>query len=207
LGISLKLLETIANKFHYPLERLQATLETWLGGGSGQDPTWRSLVAALNCIEEKELADKVEKKHCGPLEEAAPSKVRIKPTLPDLYPIPIANSNWRTLGLALGLSQEQLSAIELKQNTDHKRKRAMFRRWLEVDSRPSWKKVIRALEAVNESEVAEKVRLEYNILLTTDSQSNASSSTRSSEETDGALVSHPISCSLLAARLRVTDAD
>ena len=39
-------------------------------GGSGQDPTWRSLVAALNCIEEKELADKVEKKHCGPLEEA-----------------------------------------------------------------------------------------------------------------------------------------
>ena len=77
--------------------------------------------------------------------------------------IPVANSNWRPLGLALGLNRQQLAAIERKQNTDHKRKRSMFKQWLGIDSEPSWKKVIGALEEINENEAAGKVRLEYHI--------------------------------------------
>ena len=39
-------------------------------GGSGQDPTWSSLVDSLNHIGETKLAGEVEKKHCVLAKEA-----------------------------------------------------------------------------------------------------------------------------------------
>ena len=124
-------------------------------------------MAALKGIYEEDLAGKLERKHCFVAEDSvvedSAAKPDTRPTLSELFPIPISNSQWFTLGDSLGLSEGDLNAIQENQKTDHKRKRAMFKRWLEVDSGASWKKLIEALDKLGEKEVVEKVRMEYGI--------------------------------------------
>jgi len=76
--------------------------------------------------------------------------------------VPIQPSQWYTLGLALGVEEEVLDRIEVEQaHKLAKCKRAMFRKWLELNPTRSWKDVVEALSSIGEHETADRVRVEF----------------------------------------------
>ena len=85
-----------------------------------------------------------------------------RPQISELAVVPIQPSQWYTLGLALGLGEEVLARIEEEQARKlAKCKRAMFRKWLELNPTASWKDVVKALTDIGEEETAERVRMEF----------------------------------------------
>ena len=59
----------------------------------------------------------------------------------------VSTSRWYELGLQLGLSDEQLEAIESENDrADYKRK--MFKKWLASSGSPSWSDVVKALRSI-----------------------------------------------------------
>jgi len=85
-----------------------------------------------------------------------------RPKISGLATVPIQPSQWYTLGLALGVEEEVLDRIEVEQaHKLAKCKRAMFRKWLELNPTPSWNNVIEALSSIGEQETADRVRVEF----------------------------------------------
>ena len=56
-----------------------------------------------------------------------------------------------------------LQNIQSRQQNDHKRKRLMYRQWLELFPEGHWGDVIAALSSIGEEEVAGRVRQEYSL--------------------------------------------
>jgi len=72
-----------------------------------------------------------------------------RPKILELATVPIQPSQWYTLGLALGVEEEVLDRIEVEQaHKLAKCKRAMFRKWLELNPTPSWNNVVEAYPAL-----------------------------------------------------------
>jgi len=85
-----------------------------------------------------------------------------RPKISGLATVPIQPSQWYTLGLALGVEEEVLDRIEVEQaHKLAKCKRAMFRKWLELNPTPLWNNVIEALSSIGEQETADRVRVEF----------------------------------------------
>ena len=60
------------------------------------------------------------------------------------------------MGLQLGLSEEQLEAIESENDrADYKRK--VFKKWLASSGSPSWSHVVKALRIIEEEHLAKNV--------------------------------------------------
>ena len=85
-----------------------------------------------------------------------------KPEFQDLTIIPIEDHQWYSVGVALKMSKKALKSIEKMHPTLFKRKRAMFRKWLETSHSPTWRALVDALKQVNAT-AAEQVRTEYGI--------------------------------------------
>lgn len=78
------------------------------------------------------------------------------PTLRDLSLLPV--TNWYFLGLQLGVSIDELDVIERKHPRDnHMCKIKMFGAWLRSDTSASYKKLVKALAAVEKRSIAEAV--------------------------------------------------
>ena len=88
----------------------------------------------------------------------------VKPTLQDLAIIPLQESQWYMLGQALGLQESLLDSIQMGSSNPIRRKREMFKSWLEVKSDSvSWQTLLSALRAIGAADVAERVQNEYGI--------------------------------------------
>ena len=86
-----------------------------------------------------------------------------KPTL-ELAIIPLEESQWYTLGQALGLKEGLLKSIQHGTSNPTKRKREMFKIWLKKkDTKVSWHILLGALRKIGATDTAEVVRSEYGI--------------------------------------------
>lgn len=94
-----------------------------------------------------------------------------KPTLQELAIIPLEESQWYTLGKALGLKEGLLKSIQYGTSNPTKRKREMFKNWLnEKDTKVSWHVLLGALRKIGATGTAEVVRSEYSISNTSDTE-------------------------------------
>ena len=95
----------------------------------------------------------------------------VKPTLQDLVIIPLQESQWYKLGQALGLQESLLDSIRMGSSNPTRRKREMFKSWLEVKSDSVlWQTLLTALRAIGADDVVEMVRREYEVLSGSDSE-------------------------------------
>lgn len=95
----------------------------------------------------------------------------VKPTLQDLAIIPLQESQWYKLGQALGLQESLLDSIRMGSSNPTRRKREMFKSWLEVKSDSVlWQTLLTALRAIGADDVVEMVRREYQVLSGSDSE-------------------------------------
>ena len=92
-----------------------------------------------------------------------------KPTLQELAIIPLEESQWYSLGQSLGLKEGLLKSIQHGTSNPTKRKREMFKNWLnEKDTKVSWHVLLGALRKIGATDTAEVVRSEYSISDTSD---------------------------------------
>ena len=88
----------------------------------------------------------------------------MKPALRDLAVIPLQESQWYMLGKALGLQESLLDSIQMGSSNPARRKREMFKSWLEVKSESvSWQNLLSALREMGATDVAAVVQKEYGI--------------------------------------------
>ena len=76
-------------------------------------------------------------------------------------------SKWRELGSKLGMSEQQLRAIEAENKDTELQKRAMLRAWYDSQSHKDmicWYKVIDALIMVGEHQLAKKIALDNDVI-------------------------------------------
>ena len=85
------------------------------------------------------------------------------PTLKDLAIIPIQDTQWYNLGIRLGVQHDALDSIEARYSNPNRRKREMFKRWLEITPNPSWNTLLAALDEIGATEISECVREEYDL--------------------------------------------
>ena len=85
------------------------------------------------------------------------------PTLKDLAIIPIEGTQWYSLGLRLGVQHDILDAIEARYSNPNRRKREMFKRWLDITPNPSWNTLLAALDEIGATEISECVQKEYDL--------------------------------------------
>ena len=85
------------------------------------------------------------------------------PTLKDLAIIPIQDTQWYSLGVRLGVQHDVLDSIEANYSNPNRRKRQMFKRWLEISPNPSWNTLLAALDEIGATEISECVREEYDL--------------------------------------------
>ena len=94
-----------------------------------------------------------------------------KPTLQELAIIPLEESQWYSLGQSLGLEEGLLKSIQYGTSNPTKRKREMFKNWLnEKDTKVSWHVLLGALRKIGATDIAEVVRSEYSISDTSDTE-------------------------------------
>ena len=67
------------------------------------------------------------------------------PTLADLYSIPDVDSKWYEIGLSLLVDSSTLQNIRKQQKNDFRRKREMFKKFLESDRNRTWRRILKAL--------------------------------------------------------------
>ena len=88
------------------------------------------------------------------------------PTFRDLAVIPIED-HWYEVGALLGIKPGVLNRIQEEplNSNNTKRKRAMFRQWLEqpLVTQPSWQRLLSALMKVGAKATAEILRAEYGL--------------------------------------------
>ena len=85
------------------------------------------------------------------------------PTLKDLAIIPIQDTQWYNLGIRLGVRHDVLDSIEANYSNPNRRKRQMFKQWLEITPNPSWNTLLAALDEIGATEISECVRKEYDL--------------------------------------------
>ena len=76
-------------------------------------------------------------------------------------------TEWRELGSRLGVSEEQLEAIDGRNEDRELKKRAMLRLWFEMHVHQTpfcWVEVLDALLALGHNTVAKKIARKYDIL-------------------------------------------
>lgn len=76
-------------------------------------------------------------------------------------------TEWRRLGSVLGISEEQLEAIDDRHDDPELKKRAMLRLWFEIHAHKKpfcWVRVIDALLALGHQTMAEKMAKKHGIL-------------------------------------------
>ena len=108
------------------------------------------------------------------LELAAVNKDIPPPTIRDLMVFPELGDAWEDLGRSLSFDEQTLQSIKLSSSTPVKRQKQLFRTYLKVSSRPSWKDLVNALERIGKRDVAVKVVDEFELpqeLLTAENES------------------------------------
>ena len=71
-------------------------------------------------------------------------------------------ARWQTLGIHLGMTEDEITEIEQNYPGDTARRRtAMLDKWLKKEENPSWRRVIDALENMSEMSLANKLRNKY----------------------------------------------
>ena len=85
------------------------------------------------------------------------------PTLKDLAIIPIEGTQWYSLGIRLGVQHNVLDSIEARYSNPNRRKREMFKRWLDITPNPSWNTLLAALDEIGATEISECVQREYDL--------------------------------------------
>lgn len=76
-------------------------------------------------------------------------------------------SKWKELGSELGISEQQLNAIEAENKDVELRKRAMLRAWYDSQSEEDlicWLRVISALLVLRETQLARKIALDNGVI-------------------------------------------
>ena len=86
------------------------------------------------------------------------------PTLRDLSELPVVDC-WYRLGIQLGVTEDDLNAIEQNYPRDAKLCRLkMFGTWLRSDTSANYAKLIKALVVVGKPSLAEKICRKYGML-------------------------------------------
>ena len=80
-----------------------------------------------------------------------------KPTLKDINKYNELDEKWYSIGIELGLDDEELDDMEEKYSDPHRRTIKMFSNWLKKGEVPTYKKLIRALVNVDKTNVAESI--------------------------------------------------
>ena len=71
-------------------------------------------------------------------------------------------ARWHTLGIQLGMTEDEIKEIEQDHPGDTARRRtAMLDKWLKKQTSPSWESIIEALENMSEKRLANKLRSKY----------------------------------------------
>ena len=71
-------------------------------------------------------------------------------------------AKWQTLGIHLGMTEDEITEIEQDHPRDTARSRtAMLDKWLKKEENPSWVSIIEALESMSEVNLAKKMRKRY----------------------------------------------
>ena len=91
--------------------------------------------------------------------------IAVKPDVKTLCNELVSVSDWRKLGLNLGVQDYELDKIERSHPTEgcDGWKQKIFSLWLRCKSSASWRDVVRALQQMGENTVAERIELKYNI--------------------------------------------
>ena len=91
--------------------------------------------------------------------------IAVKPDVKTLCNELVSVSDWRTLGLNLGVQDYELDQIERSRSAEgcDGWKRETFSLWLGRKSSASWQDVAGALQQMRENTVAERIKLKYNI--------------------------------------------
>ena len=71
-------------------------------------------------------------------------------------------ARWQTLGIHLGMTEDEIREIEQDHPGDTARRRtAILDKWLRKEENPSWVSIIEALESMSEVNLAKKIRKKY----------------------------------------------
>ena len=73
----------------------------------------------------------------------------------------VLTTNWYHLGLQLDIDDYSLQQIQADERGNEDQKTGMFRTWLRVCENPSWKAVVKALNAIGENNRAAKLEQHY----------------------------------------------
>ena len=80
-------------------------------------------------------------------------------------------TEWHTLGLYLGLTENEIKEIEQDHDGTARRRIAVLNKWLKKETDPSWLIVISALEKMSETSLANLLRKKYEKPATCDAES------------------------------------
>ena len=91
--------------------------------------------------------------------------IAVKPDVKTLCNELVSVSDWRKLGLNLGVQDYKLDQIERSRSAEgcDGWKRETFSLWLRRKSSASWQDVVGALQQMGENTVAERIELKYNV--------------------------------------------
>ena len=70
-------------------------------------------------------------------------------------------ARWQTLGIHLGMTEDEITEIEQDHPSTARRRTAMLDKWLKKEENPSWMTVIEALKKMSEVNLAKKIRKKY----------------------------------------------
>ena len=73
----------------------------------------------------------------------------------------LSDVSWDLLGTHLGLSQSDIRDIERDHQHTWRRKCEMFDKWLKKEEKPSWTKIVAALEGMSEANLASRLKKKY----------------------------------------------
>ena len=85
-----------------------------------------------------------------------------KPSLRNLVQF-VKVTNWFDLGLELQIDSYHLEVIQADEKGVQAQTRAMFQKWLEICTTPSWEAILRALIEINENTLAVQVATKLNL--------------------------------------------
>ena len=91
-------------------------------------------------------------------------------------------TEWYTIGLFLGLTENEIKAIEQDHDGTARRRMAVLNKWLKKEADPSWLIIISALEKMSETSLANQLRKKY----------EKPAMTSDAESTDNPSVSKPV---------------
>ena len=80
-------------------------------------------------------------------------------------------TEWYTLGVFLGLTENEIKEIEQDHEGTARRRMAVLNKWLKKEANPSWLVIISALEKMSETSLANQLRKKYEKPATCDAES------------------------------------